>query len=194
MTLSCKIPREVALACSGGGDSMGALWFLTQKPDRVKQLVFINHGTPFSEEGEGFVKRVANKIGIPVKIFYLDNQEKNAEAIWHDQRNDIFQSNPLPIITAHNLDDQVEQYMMTTIKCGKFKPIPSTNNNIYRPFLFMTKPKLEGWAVRLGLGYLEDPTNYDIRRHRAYVRHLLVPSIRNGLGVELRTVVRKLLK
>lgn len=191
MRLSAKIPREVSLACSGGPDSMGALWFLSQVPNRLKNIVFIHHGTVFSDKCEKFVKRVCTDLSIPIIVFNIEDPGKNAEAIWHEKRDEIFQNNKYPIVTAHHLDDQVEQYLLTTIKCGKFKPIYPSNKNIIRPFLFMTKGKLIEFADRLGLGHLEDPTNYDIRRQRAYVRNVLVNNIRNDLGVELRTVVRK---
>lgn len=191
MCMACKLPKMVALACSGGPDSMGALWFLNQKPGRVARIIFVDHGTEFSREGEVFVKDVASKLKKEIDIFHIEKPEKNAEAIWHNARNQIFQSYSLPVVTAHHLDDQVEQFLMTTIKSGEFSPIPSVNLNIFRPFLLTPRSKLLFFAERLGLGFLHDPSNADITKHRAYMRHILVPQICADLGVNLSTVVKK---
>ena len=56
--LACKIPVKVALACSGGRDSMSALDFLLRGKREVK-LVHFNHGTPGSLEAEAFVAKTA---------------------------------------------------------------------------------------------------------------------------------------
>ena len=172
---------------------MGALQFLLNVPGRVKGLIFINHGTSFSKEGQRFVSAFGNALDLPVHVFPLEVPEKNQEAVWHDQRNEIFQSHKYPVITAHHLDDEVEQFMLTFLKCGRFKPIPPVNGNVYRPFLFHTKDQLIAYANRTPYGYLEDPDNKNIKRHRNYIRHNVIPNIEKGMGTGLKKVVRKLL-
>ena len=58
--LACKIPEKVALACSGGADSMSALSFLL-KGKREVVLLHFNHGTKGSDIAEDFVLRIAEQ-------------------------------------------------------------------------------------------------------------------------------------
>lgn len=191
--LSCKLPSECVVACSGGPDSVGAFSFLLNVPGRVKGLIFIHHGTTFSDYGLKHVAELAAKFELPISIFKVENPEKNQEAFWHDRRSEIFQGYKYPVITAHHLDDQVEQFILTFLKSGHFSPIPPVNRNIYRPFLFQTKEQLQGFAKKRNLLWLRDPDNDNRRRHRNYVRHELVPRIERNMNVGLRKVVRKLL-
>lgn len=191
--LSCKLPDECVVACSGGSDSVGAFSFLSNVPGRVKGLIFINHGTTFSGYGQDHVIKLAEMHSIFADIFTIEKPEKNQEAFWHDRRNEIFQKYKYPVITAHHLDDQVEQFILTFLKSGHFSPIPPVNGNIYRPFLFYTKEQLQSFANGRKLWWLHDPDNDNRRRHRNYVRHELVPRIEKDMGVGLKKVVRKLL-
>ena len=191
--LSCKLPTECVVACSGGPDSIGAFSFLHNVPGRVKGLIFIDHGTIFSAEGYTRVNTLSDKFDIPLDVFKIECPEKNQEAFWHYRRNEIFQGYKYPVITAHHLDDQVEQFLLTFLKSGRFMPIPPVNGNIYRPFLFHTKEQLQEFAVKRNLWWLNDPDNENRKRHRNYVRHELVPRIERDMGIGLKKVVRKLL-
>jgi len=191
--LSCKLPSECVVACSGGSDSVGALSFLLNVSGRVKGVVFVDHGTEFSKKGLKAVSLFCVFLDLPLEVFEVKNPEKNQEAFWHDRRSEIFQGYKYPVITGHQLDDQVEQFILTFLKTGQFKPIPPVNRNIYRPFLFHTREQLKSFAKKHKFTWLDDPDNQNIKRHRNYVRHELIPRIESDMKIGLRKVVKKLL-
>ena len=106
-----KIPKQVAIAVSGGIDSMAALDFLRRTRD--VEVLHYNHGTgQYADEATELVRDYCSTHGLFCIIGR--NWDKmpdgvSREAWWRDQRYKFFEeATNRPIITAHHLDDQVE--------------------------------------------------------------------------------------
>lgn len=170
--LQGKIPRKVALAYSGGVDSVACYDFL--KRNHVVQRIFVNHKTENSH------KAMLN-FGYPNDIIVHDicprkPSYKSWEEHWRDERYNIFHSYNMPVITCHHLDDCVETWIWSSMH-GNPKVIPYRSNNVIRPFLRTKKSKFYEWASRNSLKWTEDQSNKDNKHMRNYIRNVMMPHV-----------------
>lgn len=174
--LACKIPQKVYIAVSGGPDSMAALSFLRAGKKDVTALYF-NHGTSHGEDAEKFVREYCQQNNIPLiveRISRTKNKGESPEEYWRNCRYDFLRRYD-PVITCHNLDDQVEQWIFTSLR-GNPKLIPIYNQGVIRPFVLCRKSELVDWCRSKNVPYLVDPSNSDVKYTRNYIRKELVPA------------------
>ena len=173
--LACKIPHKVALACSGGADSMSALSFLL-KGRREVEILHFNHGTPGSDVAEAFVREVAQKNGIKFIVGRADRNLDNTELAWRTARYDFFKKSSLPVVMAHHLDDAIEWWIFTSLR-GKPDLMPISRKlggiDILRPFMYFKKADL---CNQNRFGECEDPSNSDLSYCRNRIRSNIVPE------------------
>lgn len=180
-----KIPHRVALACSGGVDSMAVLDFLLRGKKEVVVLN-VDHGTEYGKEAAKFVINYCNERGIEWICNELSDlkmdKSLSLEANWHDARYAFFRkvhkSLGIPILTCHHLDDQVENWIMTAAT-GNPVLIPYQNKSagVIRPFLLTRKDSFYSWCERKSVPFMEDPSNKDVKYTRNLVRHEVVPAM-----------------
>lgn len=175
MKLSCKLPIDVVLACSGGSDSMAALQFLLQGRRNVT-LAHFNHGTPLSDEAQVFVEQKAEELELPLLIGKAEPGTLTTELEWRNARYDFFREIGKPVVLAHHLDDAIEWWVFSSLR-GKPRLIPPERklgeSKVIRPFLFFTKQDLNN---RFGsLGYVNDTSNSNVKFARNRIRHQILP-------------------
>ena len=198
ITLLGRIPDNIAVAVSGGADSMAALDFLSNGGKRRVTILHFDHGTDHAYEAEAFVRNYANEKGYPLFVGSPTREitpGESKECFWREQRYaffDWFSSSEwgnIPIITCHHLDDLVETWIFTSLH-GTPRLIPKCRDNFVRPFLSTRKSELLAWCERKSVPYVNDPSNLDTAYMRNYIRHVLVP---NALRVNpgLHKVLRK---
>ena len=175
-----KIPIDVAVAVSGGPDSMAALDFIRRGRKKVTALHF-NHGTPFSSHAESIVVDYCNKYDIELKLGKLQSEPAPGESLenfWRIERYKFFDSvSDLPIITCHHLDDAVENWIFTSFH-GNPMMIPLKRDQFLRPFLLTTKDVLMDWCDRKSVPYVHDPSNKDISFMRNFIRHEIISKVK----------------
>lgn len=173
-----QIPRTVAVAVSGGIDSMAVLDFLRQGKRDITVLHY-NHSTPFADAAETVVRNYCATYNLPLVT------DKNAaeapprasmEDFWRKQRYSFFEQINLPIITCHHLNDAVESWVFTSLNGNPFL-IPHKRDNFIRPFLITEKYDLISWAIEKNVPYINDPSNADTKYQRNYIRHELMPHV-----------------
>lgn len=177
MKLLGKIPKNVYLACSGGKDSMMALHFLLQGRRDV-HVLYYNHGTKHGKEAEHFVHEFCreNKLHLDIGTYYGGT---NTEAAWRDARYKFFSFyKDKPIITCHHLNDNIETWLMSSIK-GQSKFIPYSRNNVIRPFLLSTKRDIDLYVTRNNIEWIEDPSNIENEYSRNKLRNQVMPVLRD---------------
>lgn len=171
-----EIPRSVCVAVSGGPDSMAVLDFLV-RGGRDVTVVHFDHGTEHGEEASAFVSEYCAEKKLKLFLSKANRSRikgESPEEFWRNMRYEFFFSIDSQIITCHTLDDQVEQWIMTSLH-GNPRLIPYSNRNIIRPFMVTTKADLISWCNRKGVPYLTDPSNSSSRYMRSYVRQNIVP-------------------
>lgn len=184
-----KIPKNIAIACSGGVDSMAILDFLINGRKEPTVLYF-NHNTKHSDLAQKFVEDYCNIKGINLVIDRTDlKPTSNKEKIWRDERYKFLNSYDGKVITAHHLDDVVETYIFTMLR-GYQSLIPYSNKNIIRPFLLNEKSDLVKWCLEKNIPFIEDETNECLDFSRNRIRHNIIPEMLK-VNPGLKTVVRK---
>lgn len=155
---------------------MAVLDFLSNSRSRSVKALYFDHGTDFSKAACGVVESFCEKKRVPLyKGSLKDNTPiSNLEAFWREARYKFLESFAGPVITCHNLDDQVETYLFSALH-GNPKLIPYSRNNIIRPFLTTEKIDLLSWCDRHDVPYIVDPANSDRRFMRSIIRHDLIP-------------------
>ena len=188
-----KIPKKIIVACSGGPDSMAVLDFLRSGKHDV-EIAFFNHGTETSYRSLVIVENYAKKHNIKCHFGILSGvceKKESQEMFWRRKRYEFLRSidgNDL-IITCHHVDDQIENWIMTSIK-GKPHLIPYLNNRVIRPFLITRKDDLILWCERKNVSYFNDVTNFDRKYKRNIVRHDIVPhALKINPGIE-KTIIK----
>ena len=187
-----KIPRQVAVAVSGGIDSMASLDFLRRAHDVI--VLHYNHGTPYAPKAEALVRAYCIEHKLTIVLGRCEEEMPagvSKEAWWRDQRYKFFtEATDLPIITAHHLDDQVETYLFTALNGNPFL-IPHKRDQFIRPFITTEKTDFTLWCVRKGVPTIDDPSNEDTKYRRNYIRHTLMPHVLN-INPGIKKVIRKL--
>lgn len=191
-----KFPKEpFAVACSGGVDSMVLVDLLRKFPKYEFKLLYFNHGTCHGSEAQSFLEKYAEKHRIPLEIGRISREiPKNGskEEFWRDERYKFLEQFDIPVATAHNLTDCVETWLFSSIR-GVPKVIPYRRNQVFRPFLMVSKSEINEWASRNCVEYVQDPSNADTSYTRNLIRHELMPvALKVNPGVEsmLRRMIR----
>ena len=193
--LSCKIPREVEVALSGGPDSVALLGFLA-KSRRDVSAAFVHHGTKTSDESACVVAKLCNQLGVPLRMTTLSSVEQEGrglEATWRDARYDFLDQAERPVVTAHHLDDAVEWWIFSSLH-GEGKLIPRKRGNYLRPFLLTRKDQLVEYCNYNNLPFYVDETNLLTDRPRVLIRNkMMYDCLEINPGLH-KTIKKKYLK
>ncbi len=196
-----EIPHEVILSCSGGVDSMAVLDFLIQGGRSVTVLNF-NHGTDYGRTTSHKLQTYCeskniNFMLIDISSEYEYDSKISKEANWHNKRYQHFtalsKDTNIPIITCHHLDDQVENWIMTSLVGDPFLiQYRNSKAGVIRPFLLTRKSDFYSWCNRKDIPYWEDPSNADTRYRRNLVRKEVLPAaLRVNPGIH-KTIAKKI--
>lgn len=193
-----KVPNQIYLAVSGGPDSMGVLDFLLNGKKNITVLHF-NHGTPHGMEAEDFVNNYCQKRNIPIYIgnisdFNLTRTGESDEEYWRKARYNFFdQFNDQAVVLAHQLNDQVENWIFTSFR-GNSKIMPYQRDHYLRPFMLTRSETLLDWCNRKQVPYLIDPGNFSDRHARSFIRNNLLPQALKVAPGLFKTIEKKVLE
>lgn len=85
------------------------------------------------------------------------------------------------IALAHNLNDLVETIVYRLVRgtgpTGLVCMKPKVGDRI-RPFLYIKRTEIEDYARRKNIRYVEDETNLDVKYTRNYIRHRVIPLLK----------------
>lgn len=189
--LAQPLPKSIAIAVSGGVDSMAALHFLSRKHD-VTVLHYV-HDSEYANVEFKFVDEYCRSVGISLLVEHqVPNRDRalSQEEYWRKGRYEFFNRVKMPVVTGATLDDAVEWYVFSAAH-GVGKYMEYRHNQVIRPFLLTKKSELIEYAKRNNIPWLEDVSNQDpdyAARNR--VRHLIIPELLK-VNPGLYTVVKK---
>ena len=186
--------KRLLLAVSGGLDSIClAHYFICNKEAFGIEwlgIAHVHHGLRegTSDRDAAFVEAFARKYNVPFFLKKLDGETlKNAEGSLEENARDArykalqeAAENCDAIVTAHHAGDQAETMYMrlrrgTTL--AGLKGIQEVRDNIYRPFLNVTRAELLTYARENNLEWCEDESNSDVKLARNKVRHEFLPQL-----------------
>lgn len=180
----------VAVAVSGGADSMLLLEFLNEFKDEFDiklTAAHVEHGIRGDESlrDAEFVRSYCRNHGIEFKLLSINapseasKSSMGVEEYSRKRRYEFFNSLGCDkIATAHNLSDNVETVLFrmargTGLKgmCG----IPPVRDNIIRPLIHLTSNQIRRFCHSNNISYCVDSTNLQYEYDRNKIRNKILP-------------------
>ena len=172
------------LAFSAGVDSV-ALFFLLLEQNISFDIAIVDYNLRAQSKDEiSYAKELALKYNksIFIKDIKLENNsnfEKTARDIRYKFFEEIILENSYEnLITAHQLNDKLEWFMMQLSKGAGLVELlgfnefeEKENYKIYKPLLNTTKDELENYLRNNNYKYFVDKSNFDEKYKRNYFRH-----------------------
>ena len=212
-----KTPKSETLyvAVSMGEDSVALSLFLAMG---YRKLCFlhVDHNTEYSSTAAKAFKQFVFQLNaerqivndnLKPKIEYkilkneLDGRGMSEKEL-RDVRYDLISSavpSGAEVVVCHHLQDCVESYLMNCFNGREeFVPIPVRTNRskytVVRPFILTTKESIlkflqSEYILDTGI-IVQDPSNADTSIRRNWVRHVVLPVIKQRY-VGIDTIVRK---
>ncbi len=180
----------VGLAVSGGADSvaLATLWRETEWP---AVLLHVNYGLrgQDSDEDEALVRALAAQFAWEARVHRVRPEDAGEETL-RTLRYDWFRKQPEPmILTAHTLEDQAETVLFRLLRgtgpAGLMGIRPVLEDRFYRPLLYTRREDLRRLLAERAIVWREDRSNDDTAYRRNWIRHELLPRLRENLNPEV---------
>ncbi|MDC0618957.1 tRNA lysidine(34) synthetase TilS [Pelagibacteraceae bacterium] len=191
--------KSYTIAVSGGPDSL-ALVALTKAYSYTKKTKFkyvlVDHNIrKMSAQEAKQVKNLLKKNQINLNIILNKKKiKRNIQGLARNARYEILsnyckKNNINTLLTAHNLEDQVETFFIRLSRGSGLKGLSSMNYlskinnkiNLYRPLLDTNKKFLIKISKTIFGKYFKDPSNKDLKYLRTKVRNLKKPLEKSGI-------------
>ena len=181
--------RRVAIGISGGGDSVALAWMLRERGiDTV--LLHVDHALrPDATDDADFVRALADALGAPFASERVEvrvaadrrgwNLEETARRLRRTALHRMARRAGADVLLlAHTVDDQAETVLLQALRGAAYlRGMPARRGRLVRPLLTIGRGELRAWLDRHGRPWRDDPTNADLERARAWVRHAVLPRL-----------------
>lgn len=192
------------LAVSGGLDSMVLLTAAaTQLSARARKKIVVatfDHGTgKAAGRAAALVARQAFRSGfacVTGRASTIGTREEEwRRGRWQFLRQ-VASKREANVVTAHNLDDQVETVFMRILRDAGPRGLAGlyAESEIVRPFLNLSRATLASYARQKNVPFVQDPSNSDRKHLRNRIRLDILPSIvkqNPGFPDELLSLARE---
>jgi tRNA(Ile)-lysidine synthase len=193
------IARPVAVACSGGPDSV-ALLALAADSGLAPTAVYVDHGLrPDSGRDGDVVAAAARRVGAPylgvaVAVAPGPNLEARARAARYDALEDARVAlGATCILVAHTADDQAETVLLNVLRGAAgagLSGMPPRRGSVVRPLLALRRSDTRALCRERGLDVVDDPMNDDPAFRRVALRRAL-PLLGELAGRDLVPVLAR---
>ena len=192
-----KKGERVAVACSGGKDSMALLHYLNEHKEELGcEIVAVNIDHCIRENSANdstFVKNYCDKHDIKIYSFQVDcvrfsaDKKLTLEQGARECRYIIFKSLISKglvdkIALAHHMQDQAETILLNIFRgtgIAGASGMDFMRDGVYiRPFLDTPLSQILAYVNSNEIPYVEDETNHDNDYSRNYIRNTILPLIR----------------
>jgi tRNA(Ile)-lysidine synthase len=182
MASSRKPPSaEIAVGLSGGVDSVVLLHQLKENSKASLRAIHVHHGlSPNADAWTAFCRSLCKRLAVPLTVRRVSVRRagRGLEAAAREARYEAFRKEKADVIAlAHNLDDQAETVLMNLLRGAgvrgasgmpEYARLGSTT--IWRPFLSMPRKKIEAYARKHKLQWVEDESNANEALTRNFIR------------------------
>lgn len=183
---------RVAVALSGGGDSVCLLFLLSSLKDKLGitlSAVHVHHGLRENADAdEAFVKELCRSLEIPLTVFRVDTpalvraEGLSVEEAARKLRYEAFEQVEADrVALAHHMDDQAETVLLRLMRGSGLRGIGgmrAVRDRYIRPLIDVSSAEIEAYLAEQALPHCEDETNGDLSYARNRVRRELVPYLR----------------
>jgi tRNA(Ile)-lysidine synthase len=187
----------VAVAVSGGSDSVGLAWLIHEMASAglvtVAGLVHLNHGLRGEESNgdETFCRSLAARLGWPIDVERIDAaaiaraRSQSVEAAGRAARYRFFEAasqrlHAGVVMTGHTLDDQAETVLLRLLRGAGTRGLAGVRPRrgpFVRPLLEVRRSELRAYLDARGESFRDDASNQDLSIPRNRIRHELMPVI-----------------
>jgi tRNA(Ile)-lysidine synthase len=204
---ACPGTPHYWVAYSGGVDShvlLHALATLRPLPGTQVGAVHVNHGLQ-ADAGrwQEHCRTVCRDLGIPCVDLRVDARAaagESPEAAARQARYRVLQD-WLPaghcLLTAQHRDDQAETLLLQLLRGSGVRGLAAMppaaafgEGHLLRPLLACSRASLLAYARRHALEWVEDPSNTDTGLDRNYLRHRVLPVLRERWPAMSETLAR----
>ena len=197
---------KIIAAVSGGIDSIVLMDILDELRKEWKldlSIAHINHQLRGDESDgdEQFVVTAAEQRGIPCSVHREDTRalaaarRQSIQEVARDVRYAFFNNLRTSlgfgtVATAHHADDNAETLLFNIFRGTGVTglsgiPVVRREDGIIRPLLFATRGEIREYADVRGLQYREDSSNSTSDYTRNFIRHEIIPQIREEINPNL---------
>lgn len=209
----CQVAdSRILVGVSGGADSVALLLGLVQLSDDYGFSVNVGHLNHqlrglASDEDANWVRDLCLRLKTPIKIGLSDNlpRDRSVEEAARNARHEFLDRAALSfdcgvIATAHTADDQAETVLHHIFRgtgLSGVRGIPETRltqsgRRLVRPMLSIRRQMIERYLAELGHGFRTDSTNADTSLTRNWLRHKLLPCLRDQFGPQVDVALNRL--
>jgi tRNA(Ile)-lysidine synthase len=199
--------RRLWIAYSGGLDShvlLHAAAALRPRLDRELRAVHVDHGLHADSARWGaHCRAVCAGLQVPLDELPLRLQPRAGESLEAVARAARYRalssllSGGDALATAHHRDDQAETVLLALLRgsgvhglAGTAARAPLGKGELIRPLLAHSRADLMAYAQRMGLAWIEDPSNTDTRFDRNFLRREVLPLLRTHWPGADKTLAR----
>ena len=205
------LPKSAHLwvAYSGGCDShvllhlLHQLQLILQLPLKLS-AIHVNHGlSPYAGEWAEHCARVCAELDIPIRILEVNAKAKAGQSPEEAARHARYQAIDAQLAageylcTAHHQDDQAETLLLQLLRGAGPKGLaamgvqsPLGRATQLRPLLNLSREQIQQYAEEANLQWVDDHSNSDTRFDRNYLRHEILPRLKQRWPAAARTISR----
>jgi tRNA(Ile)-lysidine synthase len=182
--------KNIALACSGGRDSV-VLLHLCIHSGLSPDILHVNFGLrgKESQAEEAFVKALATKFNVKVKIRQVTPDELNPKDAGIQEKARNLRYNWFGtlryqhILVAHHAQDNAETLLLNGIRGAGLTGMSGMNDGftenslILRPLLGLSSNHIQKYAGKYNLEWCEDSSNKSSKYNRNRIRINVLPEL-----------------
>jgi tRNA(Ile)-lysidine synthase len=205
--------QRVAIACSGGADSVALLCVLAELREELGIVLSVAHfhhqirGAE-ADADQQFVERLAAELQLELYSGsgnapqHASQRKSSLETAARELRHQWFaeltqKGQTDKIATAHTLDDQAETVLMRILRGTGARGLagiaPSHKaKHLVRPLLTTSRGEVEAYLKTKGQPWREDSSNLDLGHTRNRVRHTLLPLLERDFNPAIRQTLADL--
>jgi tRNA(Ile)-lysidine synthase len=200
-------PTGCLVALSGGLDSTVLLDLMAQLRSGLGypvRAVHIHHGLQAqADRWLTLCETLCAERGIPLDTHHLRLEPRpgeSLEAVAREARYQALAQSMFPgdlLLTAQHQDDQAETLLLQLIRGSGPAGLAAMPEHVRfgpgwlaRPLLTVSRQTLETYAREHDLSWQEDPSNRDLRFDRNFLRHQVIPMLRERWPAVSETLAR----
>jgi tRNA(Ile)-lysidine synthase len=200
--------RRLLVGYSGGLDSHVLLHGLAMQgrrwPERTLEAIYVDHGLQAASAAWGeHCGHICHQMNIPFRILRIDAGPLPGESPEAAARRARYTalaaelSSDSALLTAHHRDDQAETLLLQLLRGAGphgLAAMPAAarlgQGGLLRPLLDVDRAELLTYAREYDLRWIEDTSNTDSGFARNYLRHQVLPLLRERWPATNRTLAR----
>lgn len=202
--------ERVAIAVSGGPDSVALTWILhafsAGEGPAIAGLIHVNHQLRGAESDadEGFCRALAARLDLPIAVASVDvaalarQRRVSLEVAARDARYAFFNSaaetlDAAFVATGHTMDDQAETVLLRLLRGAGTRGLSGIRvrrGRFIRPLIHCRRAELRSYLQARGEAWREDASNVDVAILRNRIRHALMPVVEDIAPGAVRALAR----